>query len=183
MIEVTVPVLETAELAIAPMTIAFMVALRDGRRADAERELGAALPPDWALPAEVLQLRIAQLRQDPSAADWLLHTVVRQRDRQLVGNVGFHAPPGRHPFERSWPAAVELGYDIAEGFRRRGHATAACAALVDWVRSQPVQHVLLSIAPANEPSVRVAVKLGFAFAHEYEHEHRSTERLYVLRLR
>ena len=171
--------IETDELRLVPMSIAFMCALAEGRRDDAAHELRASLPPAWSLPREVLRNRIASLEHDATIASWLLHSVVRKRDRQLIGNVGFHGPPGAHPFEDTWPALVELGYTIAPEYRMRGYATAACAALIDWAATQPVRHVVLSIMRANIASMRVAEKLRFDFMHEYEHELRGVERLYL----
>ncbi len=171
--------LETAELRLVPMSIEFMCALAEGRRDDASHTLRASLPPDWSLPREVLRNRIASIEHDAATASWLLHSVVRKRDRQLIGNVGFHGPPGAHPFENTWPGLIELGYTIAPAYRLQGHATAACAALIDWAATQPVGHVVLSIMRANVASMRVAEKLGFAFMHEYEHELRGIERLYL----
>ena len=171
--------IETEELRLVPMSVEFMNALAQGRRDDAAHELRASLPPAWSLPREVLRNRIASLQHDGSVASWLLHSVVRKRDRQLVGNVGFHGPPGAHPFEETWPALVELGYTIAPEFRMRGYATEACSSLIDWAATQAVGHVVLSIMRANAASMRVAEKLRFVFMHEYEHELRGTERLYV----
>jgi RimJ/RimL family protein N-acetyltransferase len=172
----------TAELELVPLSVALMQALVDGRRQNAERALDARIPLEWDLPAWVLRMRIAQLEADPSAAPWLLRAIVRRDDRQLVGNVGFHAPPGQHPFESRWPGAVELGYDVVEAFRGRGYASRACAAAIAWASGHGARHVVLSIAPANAASLRVADRLGFELSNEYAHETRGLERLYVRRL-
>ena len=58
--------------------------------------------------------------------------------------------------------AAELGYTVYPKFRRRGYATEATQGLMDWaLRQQRVERFLVSISPDNDPSLAMAVKLGF----------------------
>ncbi len=77
-------------------------------------------------------------------------------DGEVVGLCGFKHVPS--------PAGeVEIGYGIAASRRRRGHATAAVAALLDAARRDPaVRAVMAQTAVANVASQRALEKNGFA---------------------
>jgi ribosomal-protein-alanine N-acetyltransferase len=174
--------LEDEVLRIVPMTACLMRALAEGRLRDAERELGAQISSEWSLPKEVLEMRIAQLEARPQRVGWLLRAVVLKAQGLMIGNVGFHGPPGEHVFDRRWPNVVELGYDIVSGFRRRGYGSRAIELLLGWAETRGAHQVVLSIALDNLASQRTADKLGFALIEEYEHDARGRELLYGLRL-
>lgn len=64
---------------------------------------------------------------------------------------------------------VELGYLFLPAVWGRGYAAEACAAALDWVaRTLPGEPVVLCTQTANERSVRLAVKLGFAEVARFE---------------
>jgi RimJ/RimL family protein N-acetyltransferase len=174
--------LEDAVLRVVPMSSALMRALAEGRMPAAERELGARICSEWSLPGDLLEMRIAQLEARPQRTGWLLCAVVLKAQGLLIGNVGFHGQPGEHVFDARWPNVVELGYDIVEGFRRRGYASRAIELLLGWARARGGSQVVLSIALDNLASQRTADKLGFALIEEYEHDARGRELLYGLRL-
>ena len=57
---------------------------------------------------------------------------------------------------------VELGYLLLPGAWGKGYAAEACAAALCWFADAvPGEPVVLATQTANEPSVRLAVKLGF----------------------
>ena len=57
---------------------------------------------------------------------------------------------------------VEIGYRIDSAFRRRGFGFECAARLIEAAeRLQAVSAVRASIAPENEPSLRIAKRLGF----------------------
>jgi RimJ/RimL family protein N-acetyltransferase len=72
----------------------------------------------------------------------------------LVGWGGFKGPPS--------DGVVELGYEIAPGFRERGLATAAVGQMVAEAFAAPeVQSVIAHTLPEPGPSTRVLEKSGF----------------------
>jgi hypothetical protein len=109
---------------LIPMTGALMRALHDGDLSLAERELSARIHPDWTLPLEVLDLRMHQLEADPTWRPWLLQAVVTRESPTLIGNVGFHGPPGHHPFEARYPASSR---SVTTSFPSTGGAASAPA--------------------------------------------------------
>ena len=149
----------TAALQLVSMTAELMEALGGGRRDEAERLLGAAIPANWpdAHDAGFLALRARQLRDGKHEQRWLVYALMR--DGELVGHAGFHGNPGLNAKQR--PDAVELGYTVFEPYRGRGYATEAVRALLELARREGATGAVLSIAPTNAPSLAIARKLGF----------------------
>ena len=114
----------------------------------------------------LLQVRLGDIERDPHARPWLLRLIVLRdeppasaaggRDvRTAVGLIGFHGRPDEH-------GRAEVGYEVFVPFRRQGYAREAVAGLLDWAaRRHGVRTFLASIAPDNEPSMRLALGMGF----------------------
>jgi RimJ/RimL family protein N-acetyltransferase len=85
--------------------------------------------------------------------------VVELRDTgEFVGRVGLWRPEG-------WPG-LEVGWTLARAHWGSGYATeAGAAALWHAFQSMCAERVLSIIHPENEPSKRVAERLGLAFDH------------------
>ena len=120
-------------------------------------------PPTW-LDSHLhgfLRMRLDQLRRDPTYRPWAPRLIsLRDDPSVVVGNVGFHGPPGTNA--PRIPTAVEVGYGILEPHRGRGYATEAVHAAIEWAQRQPgVDRVIASISPTNEPSLAIARRLGF----------------------
>jgi len=152
----------TARLELVPLTPAFLRAGLAGDWDEAERVLGARIPAERPDLADVMKLRLAQLEANPSEQPWLLRAMVRRDSREMIGNIGFHAPPGAE-YLRAWsPLAAEFGYEVAPRHRRQGFAREAALALMHWARvTHGVPAFILTIAPANAASQQLAAELGF----------------------
>jgi RimJ/RimL family protein N-acetyltransferase len=169
--------IRTERLELRPMGLEFIDALLDERR----DETGLTIPDDWpdAHDRGFLELRRRELRERPELAPWFVYGVVL--GDELIGHAGFHGPPGRNA--RHDPEAVELGYTIFPPHRRRGYATEAAAALIEWARTeQEIGRFLFSISPANEPSLAIARRLGFAEVGRHWDDHDGEEIEFELRL-
>ena len=149
-------------LELVPLSPSFLEALLAGRAEDAGSAAGIAIPAGW--PDEhdrrFLELRAAQMREEPAREQWVRAVVLRQPDRPMIGHAGFHGPPGTNGARK--PGALELGYTIFEPFRGRGYATEAASALTRWAaKTHGVRHFIASVAPDNVPSLAVVRKVGF----------------------
>jgi RimJ/RimL family protein N-acetyltransferase len=102
----------------------------------------------------VLALRHAQLTADPTEAPWLLRAAVLRASGEVVGKVGFHAPPDAD-------GVVEIGYRVAPSYRRQGLATEMAIGLIRWGAEQGARACLASIRPDNAPSLAIIGRLGF----------------------
>jgi len=155
---VVIPSIQTDRLELVSLSPLFIDAILAGRRKEAERLAGLQLPEGWPdeHDARFLRMRLGQLRSDPRWQEWLARAMVlRTIGRPMTGYIGFHGPPdviGR----------AEMGYTVRPRFRRKGYATEAAKALMDWARlHHGVSSFYLSIAPDNTPSLAMAAKLGF----------------------
>jgi ribosomal-protein-alanine N-acetyltransferase len=82
-------------------------------------------------------------------------TIIERESRTVVGDVGFRGPPDRS-------GAVEIGYSVVPGRRKRGYATEAARAVVEWALDQPAVSVVLAGCDAdNVASIRILETIGF----------------------
>lgn len=154
--------IRTERLDLVSMSPAFIEALLDGRRAEAESAGGFAIPDRWpdGDDERFLRLRLRQLNEHPDTEPWLAKAMaLRGPGRPMVGFIGFHNLPV--------DGAAELGYTVMAGYRRRGYAVEAALGLMEWARrGHGVRRFIVSVSPANAPSLAMAAKLGFRQAGE-----------------
>ncbi len=165
--------ISSPRLDLVPMSPDFLDALLSGRRDDAAGHLGARIPDWW--PDEhderFLRLRLKEMRERPQTEQWLVRALVDRDAGEMIGHAGFHGPPGRNGIGKA--DALEIGYTVFPAFRRRGFATEAVSALIDWARSEHgVRDFIASVASGNEPSLGVVRKLGFVrTGKQWDEEH------------
>lgn len=91
--------------------------------------------------------------------------VERKSDSRLIGNVGVFT--AWRDLDPEFGEEPEMGWIFAGDTHGQGFASEACRAVMDWVernlRPTPLWAI---IAPANEPSLKLAAKLGFLRLHE-----------------
>ncbi len=89
-----------------------------------------------------------------------MRAIVLRAKRRMVGFVNFHGGPGVN--DTGTAGALELGWTVFPGDQRRGYATEAAAALMDWAAAlHGIHHFISSTTPENAASLRVHDKLGF----------------------
>jgi len=126
-----------------------------GDRRKLSESIGATVPDEWpgsdlrdALP--IITAEMAQQRGDVRWV-WL---IVEQASGTVVGDIGFHGTIQD-------VTEAEIGYAILPGARRRGYATEAATALMEWTFAQTeIERIIALIERDNEKSLRVAAKLG-----------------------
>ena len=124
--------------------------------------IGLALPPEWPEMKWLMELRLKQMRENPALELWVLRAIGLRETKTMIGHIGFHTLPGADYLKPYAPDSVEFGYSIFPKYRRMGYASEAARALMDWAtREHQVMHFIVSISPTNEPSLRLAQKLGF----------------------
>lgn len=138
--------------------------------ATATEAIGLRLPSDWPHIADVLAIRLEQLDQDPALQPWLLRAIAL-RSGEMVGHIGFHTAPGQ-PYLEAWrPGGVEFGFTVFPPHRRKGYASEASQALMEWAhREHGVKDFILTIGPENLPSQQLAASLGFLRIGEHMDE-------------
>jgi ribosomal-protein-alanine N-acetyltransferase len=165
-----------------------VIALR-GDSSEAEKILGLAVPPAWYEKRARWEMRLGQLRQDPSLQPWLARAMaLREQDAAgpcpiMVGYIGFHTGPNPEYLRALAPGAVEMGYTVFSEHRRRGYAREAAQALMDWARREHgISRFVVSISPENAPSLALAKGLGFQRIGSQVDEEDGPEDIFELRL-
>jgi RimJ/RimL family protein N-acetyltransferase len=135
------------------------VALSDhGRLAELiEARVPASWPPELFADGEAEFSR--RLDADPTLQGWLSWYVVHVgRARTLVGVCGLGGPPDEH-------GQVTIGYAMLPEHQRKGYATEAVGALIDWAfedeRTRAITAQTYETLPA---SIRVLEKNGLSLA-------------------
>lgn len=149
-------------MTLEPAPVEFIEALQQRDRKAAEKILSVRIGGDWFEgPQNWMRLRIRQLKEDPALGRWLLHAMVLHRAdrgepaRAMVGHCGYHGAPDES-------GMVEIGYQVAPPYRRRGYAIEAVRGLVaNAFAHEGVTRVRASIRPDNEPSLSLTAQLGF----------------------
>ena len=168
------PPIPTERLDLVSLTPEFLDTTLAGESREAARLLGARLPDVWPSLADTQRVFLERLRADAALAAWSLRAIVLRAEHLMVGHVGFHDAPT--------PDGVELTYTVFAPFRRRGYAREACLTLIDWAqREHGVERFVVSIAPANAPSLAVARMLGFRRIREAVDEVDRPEHVFELR--
>jgi RimJ/RimL family protein N-acetyltransferase len=91
--------------------------------------------------------------------------VERKSDGALVGNVGLFT--AWRDLDPEFGEEPEMGWIMAAETHGQGLASEACRASLEWAQAnlEPTP-IWAIIAPANEPSIRLAEKIGFEPLHE-----------------
>ncbi|WP_163337304.1 GNAT family N-acetyltransferase [Desulfopila sp. IMCC35008] len=128
----------------------------------AARIAGFHIPGDLILSKDLLRMRLAQLQVNPEIHPWLVRAIVIRQSQTMCGHVGFHSEPGPEELQDIAADGVELGYSVAERFRKQGYAKEAVFTLMNWAfENHQQQCFILSIAPDNEASLALAHSMGF----------------------
>lgn len=147
--------LETARLLLVPMTRDVLTSPDD---ADAiARVTRARVPESWPVEhydQDVLDFTCASLDGDPETEFVVRYIVLREPERTVIGMVGAQRPDA--------DGRMMIGYSVLPEFQRRGYASEALAALVEWAFTQPpVRVVAGDTYPELTASIGTMLKCGF----------------------
>ena len=177
----TAEAITTERLELLPMSEPFLDAVVGGRRDEAARTAGVAIPETWPDPHDegFLAMRLRQVREQPDRAEWPPYSIaLRHAGRPMIGHAGYHGPPGVNALQQE--GAVEIGYTVFVPHRRRGYAQEAANALVDRARGTGLPAVIASVAPDNAPSLAILRKLGFVYREAVWDEKDGEEHVFEL---
>jgi RimJ/RimL family protein N-acetyltransferase len=129
------------------------------------RLLGARVPDDWPpdlYDEAAIRWWLEQLQSDVESAGWCSYYFVLDEGESpavLIGAGGYKGRPR--------DGAVEIGYSIVAGHRRRGLASEAVAGLVENAFECPqVTRVIAQTLPDLHPSIGVLERNRFRLAGE-----------------
>jgi RimJ/RimL family protein N-acetyltransferase len=150
--------LHTARLDLVPLTPACAAAAPEDREVIA-REIGAAVPDNWPVEhydQEMLDFTREELSKDSDA--WpIRYVVLREPQRTVAGMVGCMTPDD--------DGRVMIGYSILPQFQRRGIASEALAAVIEFAfRDARVGVIAGDTYPDLIASIRTMEHCGLRFA-------------------
>lgn len=157
----------TPRLELVPMSLELVEAVMLGDRTRAEAAAGVPLPPQWpnrALVERAFYASIETIRADPERRLWGDRLVIsREGERKVLGSVVFHGRPE--------DGVAEVGYGIEEGSQRRGLATEATGACVQWALTHDyIEAVRATTFSWHAASLRVMAKLGMRQVGVEQHD-------------
>ena len=100
-----------------------------------------------------------------SVGSWIFNgfgtwAVERKSDGRLLGNVGFFT--AWRDLEPEFGEEPEMGWIMATETHGHGLGSEACTAAIDWLEANLAPTPIWAIiAPANQPSLNLADRLGF----------------------
>lgn len=107
-----------------------------------------------------LAWHLRAIQADNRHLPWRMRAIVERSSESVVGSINLKGPP-------SAAGDVEIGWGLIEHVRRRGYATEASAAVIEWARQQPgVISISATIPDDNCPSQRLAKRLGLTRTRE-----------------
>lgn len=149
------PLKQHPSIELAILSDCVLEALVAGSIERASDAFGRPLPPILLEDSWLWSYRLEQIHEDPACAQWLVRLIIDASSQGIVGHAGFHGPPDER-------GMVEVGYTVHPDFRRRGYATAALGALIDYAAAEPrVNVVRASVSPDNAASNATIAHYGF----------------------
>jgi ribosomal-protein-alanine N-acetyltransferase len=120
--------------------------------------IGGAVPDDWPEKVEMFRFAVERLREHPEEAEWRVYLFFDEAGA-LVGSGGYQGPPSGCKPDR----IVEIGYEIAPAFQKRGLGTAAVNALVERARDAGAVDTMIAqtVMDGKNPSIKLLRRLGF----------------------
>ena len=172
----------TERMTLEPAPVGFIEALERADIPAAEKVMDLRITGPWFEgPKHWMRLRIRQLREAPALDRWLLHAMVlscpdgEHPARTMVGHCGYHGAPDP-------TGMVEIGYQVAPPFRRRGYAIEAVRGLVaNAFTHDEINRVRACIRPDNDASLGLTAQLGFMRVGEQIDEIDGLEHILELR--
>jgi ribosomal-protein-alanine N-acetyltransferase len=139
-----VGILVTARLDLVPISTELVEAVLSGHRDRAEVCVGAILPALWpnrALVERAFYASLEDILANPGDRLWGDRVMItREAPRRVVGSVVFHGAPDGE-------GAVEVAYGVEEDSQRRGYATEATRASVEWALAEGCARIVRAATP------------------------------------
>lgn len=174
------PSILTTRLELRPLAPATIRAILRGDTVRTAKLLDTTAPALWLGSPTLLEMRLRQMTSNPTLIPWLLRAMIHRQTRAIIGHIGFHTGPNPPYLRELGLNGIEYGYTVFEPHRRQGYAKEAAGALMRWARdTHGIGEFVLSIAPTNEPSLRLAKGFGFTYHSVYQDPDDGVEHIYT----
>lgn len=155
--------IHTERLTLIPFTTQICQEVLEGNF-ESLSELGLVLGEGWpdkdmmdTLPRILKNL--SKVEAPTGFESWM---IIQKDTRKIIGDIGFK---GYNFFENS----CDIGYGIIEAERKKGYATEACLALINWAfEHESLETITAATLEDNENSIKLLQKLNFEITTQEE---------------
>src|SRR5438552_12668462 len=152
--------IQTKRLILSVLMPDEIEALLAGDARYVERASGFRYPPDDPNRGIDFNWHLRALRTDPNQLPWRIRVIVERSSNTVIGSINLKGPPDAD-------GNVEIGWGLNENARRKGYATEASAAVINWaINQRGVTSVSATIPAENCASQRLAARLGLIRTNE-----------------
>lgn len=127
----------------------------------AAEQLNSPVHDAWLSQWRLIASRLKAVQEDPSYQPWGMRAILLKHSGQMIGHTGFHTRPDPVYLADIGTGGIELGYEIYPDWRRQHLGKEAVLAMLRYAKSIGAQRFILSIAPDNQASRRLAASCGF----------------------
>ncbi len=162
--------IKTERLTLHSLSVPFLRLILGGRISEARKLVDYEVSNDcWLSRHRQISSRIRMIETDPAQHAWMYRAVVLREENKAVGYISFHHKAPDPELSGYSSFAVELGYAIEPLYRRKGYGKECVMRMIEWAfNEQSVRDFILTMAPSNLPSMRLAESLNFKIVGEKE---------------
>jgi ribosomal-protein-alanine N-acetyltransferase len=152
--------IETKRLKLIPCDPEILISAIQGNEVFA-RKINVRVQDNWTeFGVGALQYALDRLTESEEEKNWWTYFPIHKQDNTLIGSGGYKGKP-------TTDGTVELGYEIASGYRNRGLATEMTKGLIENAfRDERVTSIIAHTLGQDNPSTKVLQKCGFEKVEE-----------------
>jgi len=154
--------IETTRLILRLLPRQAVTAGLSGDLRTVESHLQATVPVDLADEPTALVFAQARLDEDSDYLPWSIRALILKETGEMVGHIRFHTRPDPEYLKPYAENAIEFGYTVFTAHRRRRYASEAADGVMRWAGEEHgIRRFILTIAPDNVASQKLASRFGF----------------------
>lgn len=152
--------IETNNLRLIPCDTEILKSALQGNEVLAKK-INATVEDNWTeFGVAALKYSLDRLTESEEEKNWWTYFPIHKQDNKLIGSGGYKGRP-------TADGTVELGYEIAPGYRNRGLATEMTKGLIENAfRDKRVKSIIAHTLGNENPSTKVLQKCGFKKVEE-----------------
>jgi ribosomal-protein-alanine N-acetyltransferase len=118
--------------------------------------LNVQIPPNWTeFGVEPLKYTLNLILKDKEEIGWVTYFPIHKQDNTLIGSCGYKGKPTEK-------GEVEIGYEIAPDYRKKGYATEITQGLISHAfADQRVKTIIAHTLPEENASTKILTKFKF----------------------
>ncbi|MDZ4708147.1 MAG: GNAT family N-acetyltransferase [Saprospiraceae bacterium] len=148
--------IHTDRLVLLPLTAEWMEAMSAGTE-KFQLFTGYHLPTPFTEFPEAIDSIILHLKTTQALPPWISYAIVNPLDSSYIGQAGFKGGPDQS-------GTVEIGYEIAEGFRLKGYADEVIRNLTRKAfEHKEIKIIMAHTLPVKNGSNHLLIKNKFVF--------------------